>query len=112
MVPDVSKSPRLHVLDTGMLNYFVGLQQEILGTADLNSVYHGTVIEHIVGQESLARQYTALRGLAFWVREKSTSSSEVDYLFLYKEKLVPLEVKIRYHWYFAFIGRVYEYGTA
>lgn len=93
LLPDLSKSPRLHVLDTGMLNYFVGLQQEIIGTTDLNSVYQGRVIEHIVGQELLARQYSALRGLAFWVREKSTSIAEVDYLFLYKEKLIPVEVK-------------------
>lgn len=34
-----------------MLNYFVGLQHEILGTTDLNNVYQGMVIEHIVGQE-------------------------------------------------------------
>ncbi|MGZ3837257.1 MAG: ATP-binding protein [Flavisolibacter sp.] len=93
LLPDISKSPRLHVLDTGMLNYFVGLQQEILGSSDLNNVYHGTMIEHIVGQELLARQYSALHGLAFWVREKPTSSAEVDYLFRYKEKLVPVEVK-------------------
>ena len=91
--PDVRKSPRLHVLDTGMLNYFVGLQQEIIGTSDLNSVYQGTVIEHIVGQELLARQYSALHGLAFWVREKKTSDAEVDYIFRYKEKLIPIEVK-------------------
>lgn len=93
MLPDISKSPRLHVLDTGMLNYFVGLQREILGTTDLNKVYQGIVIEHIVGQELLARQYSALRGLAFWVREKTTSVAEVDYLFSYKEKLIPIEVK-------------------
>lgn len=93
LLPALSKSPRLHVLDTGMLNYFVGLQQEILGTTDLNNVYQGTVIEHIVGQELLARQYSALRGLAFWVREKTTSAAEVDYLFSYKEKLIPIEVK-------------------
>lgn len=93
VLPDVSKSPRLHVLDTGMLNYFVGVQHEILGTTDLNNVYHGTVIEHIVGQELLARQYSALHGLAFWVREKSASSAEVDYIFNYKGKLVPVEVK-------------------
>ena len=93
MQPDTGKSPRLHVLDTGMLNYFVGIRQEILGTADLSNVYQGTIIEHIVGQELLARQYSALHGLAFWVREKNASSAEVDYLFRYKEKLVPLEVK-------------------
>jgi predicted AAA+ superfamily ATPase len=93
LAPDLGKSPRLHVLDTGMLNYFVGLQQEILGTTDLNSVYQGTVIEHIVGQELLARQYSALHGLVFWVRDKPTSAAEVDYLFRYKEKLIPIEVK-------------------
>lgn len=93
LLPDISKSPRLHVLDTGMLNYFVGLQQEIIGTTELNNIYHGTVIEHIVGQELLARQYSALHGLAFWVREKTTSAAEVDYLFRFKEKLVPIEVK-------------------
>ncbi len=93
LLPDLSKSPRLHVLDTGMLNYFVGLQQEILGTSDLNSLYQGLVIEHIVGQELLACQYSSLHGLSFWIREKATSSAEVDYLFRYKEKLVPVEVK-------------------
>jgi predicted AAA+ superfamily ATPase len=93
LLPDMSKSPRLHILDTGMLNYFIGLQQEILGTADLNNVYQGMVIEHIVGQELLARQYSALHGLSFWVREKTTSVAEVDFLYRYKEKLVPVEVK-------------------
>jgi predicted AAA+ superfamily ATPase len=91
--PDISKSPRLHVLDTGMLNFFVGLQQEIIGTTDLNNIYHGTVIEHIVGQELLARQYSALHGLSFWARDKATSNAEVDYLVRYKEKLIPVEVK-------------------
>lgn len=93
LLPDVSKSPRLHVLDTGMLNYFVGLQQALIGTADLDSIYQGTIIEHIVGQELLARQYSALHGLAFWVREKSTSAAEVDYLIRFEEKLIPIEVK-------------------
>ncbi len=93
LLPDMSKSPRLQVLDTGMLNYFLGLQREIIGTADLNSIYQGTLIEHLVGQELLALQSNALHGLAFWVKEKTTSNAEVDYLFRYKEILVPIEVK-------------------
>lgn len=88
--PDLNKSPRLHVLDTGMLNYFVGIQQDIPGTAELDNVYHGTMIEHIVGQELLARQYSALHGLSFWVK---TSSAEIDYLHRYNGNLVPIEVK-------------------
>lgn len=91
--PDLNKSPRLHVLDTGMLNYFVGLQKEILGTEDLSYVYQGTMIEHMVGQELLASQYSALHGLQFWVREKPTASAELDYIYVFDGKLIPLEVK-------------------
>jgi predicted AAA+ superfamily ATPase len=91
--PDLDKSPRLQVLDTGMLSYFVGIQKEILGSEDLSVVYQGTMIEHITGQELLARQYSALHSLSFWVREKPTASAELDYLYPYDGKLIPIEVK-------------------
>lgn len=91
--PDLSKSPRLHVLDTGLLNYYVGIQKEILGTEDLSAVYKGTMIEHLMGQELLARQYSALHRLNFWARDKKSSSAEVDYLYQYDGKLIPIEVK-------------------
>ncbi len=93
VVPDKNKSPRLQLLDTGMLNYFVGLQRDIIGTPDLNTVYQGTVIEHLIGQEMLAFQFEALSGLSFWVRDKPTSSAEVDYIHLFEGKLIPIEVK-------------------
>ena len=90
---DYERSPRLQFLDTGMLNFFVGIQKDIIGTGDLNTVYGGTMIEHIVGQELLARQYSALHGLNFWIREKTTAMAEVDYLYQYDGKLIPVEVK-------------------
>lgn len=93
LLPDIKKSPRLHVLDTGLMNYYAGIQKEILGTTDLNSVYQGTVIEHMVGQEMLGSQHKALSHLNFWVREKKTSSAEVDYIVLIDGKLIPVEVK-------------------
>jgi len=93
LLPDLEKSPRLHVLDTGMLNYFVGIQEEIIMTDELSAVYRGTLIEHIVGQELLARQFSALGGLKFWVREKPTSNAEIDYLIEHRGKLIPVEVK-------------------
>ena len=93
LLPDHKKSPRLQILDTGMLNYFAGIQKEILGTADLNKVYQGTMIEHLVGQELLASQYNALSSLNFWVREKNTSSAEVDFVWPFEGKLIPIEVK-------------------
>lgn len=93
MVPDIKKSPRLQILDTGLLNYFVGIQKEIIGTDDLNSIYQGTLIEHLIGQELLAFQYNALSALNFWVREKKESTAEVDYLFQYDGMIIPIEVK-------------------
>ncbi len=93
MVPDIKKSPRLQILDTGLLNYFVGIQKEIIGTNDLNSIYQGTLIEHLIGQELLAFQYNVLSALHFWVREKKESTAEVDYLFQYDGLIIPIEVK-------------------
>ena len=93
LLSDHKKSPRLQILDTGMLNYFAGIQKEILGTSDLNKVYQGTMIEHLVGQELLASQYNALSSLNFWVREKNTSSAEVDFVWPFEGKLIPIEVK-------------------
>lgn len=93
MVPDINKSPRLQILDTGLLNYFVGIQKEIIGTDDLNSIYQGTLIEHLIGQELLAFQYNALSALHFWVREKKESTAEVDYLFQFDGLIIPIEVK-------------------
>jgi len=93
MVPDIKKSPRLQILDTGLLNYFVGIQKEIIGTDDLNKIYQGTLIEHLVGQELLSFQYNALSALHFWVREKKESTAEVDYLFQYDGLIIPIEVK-------------------
>jgi predicted AAA+ superfamily ATPase len=92
-LPNLKKSPRLHVLDTGLLNYFAGIQREIIGTGDLNDVYQGIMIEHLVGQELLAFQHNALSTLHFWVREKKTSVAEVDYLYPFDGKLIPIEVK-------------------
>jgi hypothetical protein len=93
LLPDYKKSPRLQVHDTGMLNYFAGIQKEVFGTIDLNKVYQGVLIEHLVGQELLSTQYNALSSLNFWVREKPTSTAEVDYIYPFDGKLIPIEVK-------------------
>lgn len=53
ILTDLKKAPRLHIVDTGLVNYFAGLQKELFGTGDLNSAYEGKIAEHIVGQEPL-----------------------------------------------------------
>jgi predicted AAA+ superfamily ATPase len=93
MIAELQKSPRLHLLDTGLMNYSAGIQKEIIGTKDLNTVYQGKIIEHLVGQELLANDSRALSTLNFWVREKTSSSAEVDYLFSFQSMIIPIEVK-------------------
>lgn len=92
-IEDYKKSPRLQFLDTGLVNHFAGLKNEILGTKDLNSVYQGTLVEHLVGQEILSYQTFPLNKLHYWVRQKNSSSAEVDFVYPFEGKIVPIEVK-------------------
>jgi predicted AAA+ superfamily ATPase len=92
-LPDLKKSPRLQVLDTGLLNHFSGIQGELLGASDLSEHYKGRIAEHIVGQEILANQESLLHPLQFWVREKKESNAELDFLVQRGSACVPVEVK-------------------
>ncbi|WP_211093109.1 DUF4143 domain-containing protein [Chitinophaga polysaccharea] len=93
LLPDRKKSHRLHVLDTGMLNFFAGLQKELISAKDIDSVYKGKIAEHILGQELLSSKYNILNELHFWVREKPTSTAEVDFVISYNSMIIPIEVK-------------------
>ncbi|GHT16002.1 ATPase [Bacteroidia bacterium] len=93
LLPNLRKAPRLQVLDTGLMNYFAGFQKEIMGTPDLDKIYQGQVVEHIVGQELLALKFNVLNELHFWIREKKDSNAEVDYILLYDGLVIPIEVK-------------------
>lgn len=93
LAPNIKKSPKLQVLDTGMLNYFGGFQKELFGTNDIDSAYQGKIAEHIVGQELLAYQTSPLYKLHFWSREKKQSNAEIDFLIQYADMIIPIEVK-------------------
>lgn len=91
--PDLKRSPRLQVLDTGMLNYFSNVQREVFTSNDLNNLYKGRIAEHIIAQELIATSDNYLQPLLFWVREKSGSNAEVDFLFSTPQGMIPIEVK-------------------
>lgn len=90
---NLRKSPKLQLLDTGFVNYFAGLQEELFGTKELSDAHEGKIVEHIVFQELLAASESVLQEFHFWVREKKQSNAEVDFVFPYKGLLIPLEVK-------------------
>lgn len=91
--PDTRKMPRLQFVDTGLLNYFAGLQDQYFLHKDLHSFYRGLLAEHIVGQELLCHRASLLHKPTFWVREKSQSNAEVDFVVQHRGKIIPVEVK-------------------
>ncbi len=91
--PDKRKSPRLQFVDTGLINYFAGLQDYYFKMEDLHSFYRGTLAEHIVGQEFLAMNMHKPGKVSFWVREKNRSNAEVDFVIPHKNLIIPVEVK-------------------
>jgi predicted AAA+ superfamily ATPase len=87
------KSPRLQMLDTGLVNYFSGIQKEVFEAPDITAIYRGRIAEHVVGQELMAGETSVLSKLHFWTREQRNSQAEIDYLFVFEGQLIPIEVK-------------------
>lgn len=92
-VPDMKKSPKLQFLDTGFLNHLNGLQQSVIYTSDLNSIYKGLLTEHISTQEVISLNTYRQSPVNFWVRKKKQSNAEVDLIFQHEGHLVPVEIK-------------------
>jgi len=93
IVPNFKKSPKLQFLDTGLINYFVGLQKDIFNSQNLDLVYGGKIIEHIVGQELISIHNERKKNFNFWVREDKRSNAELDFLFPFEQYVIPIEVK-------------------
>lgn len=93
LFPDKKKSPKLQLMDTGLMNHLAGIQKEIVSSPQLDKVFQGKLVEHIVGQELMAKKISVLSELNFWTREKKESVAEVDYIFVEEGLLIPVEVK-------------------
>ncbi len=92
-LPDFKKSPKIQLLDTGLVNYFANIQKELFGTNEIESLYAGRIAEHITGQEIMALFDNPLYKLNFWSRESKDSNSELDFIYIYNSMLIPIEVK-------------------
>jgi len=93
IITNFKKRPRLQFLDTGMLNQILNLQVEIINLKELDNLYHGKIIQHIIGQELISVFEDEDFKPHFWVRESRDSNAEVDYVFHYGNYIIPIEVK-------------------
>lgn len=90
---DLKKSPRLQILDTGLVNHTLGIQGDMLSMSDLNDAYRGAIIPHLVTQELISLQQLTDHKPYFWVREKPQSNAEVDLLYVHRHWVIPIEIK-------------------
>lgn len=90
---DFRKRPRLQIVDTGLMNYTMQVQPAMIGLQDLNTLYKGRVIQHLVTQEFWARYDLPSFKPHFWVRENPRSNAEVDLLCAHKQRVIPIEIK-------------------
>ena len=93
IMPDLKRSPRLQFLDTGILNFAMGIQAELIGLKDFSDLYRGKIIQHIVSQQLQAIHTELHYKPAFWVRENNNANAEIDLIFAYQKHIFPVEIK-------------------
>jgi predicted AAA+ superfamily ATPase len=88
------KKFKLLFLDVGLMVAASGLSSEILLAEDYFTLNRGALMEQFVGQELLSYQnYFKKKELYFWMREKTGSMAEVDYIIQSGQHIIPMEVK-------------------
>ena len=87
------RTPKLQLLDTGLLNHMVGLQGELLGEISIENTWRGKIAEHITGQELYSTESSVLGKLNYWLRDVKNSQAEVDFVIPFQGLLIPVEVK-------------------
>lgn len=90
---DFKKRPKLIWIDTGIVNYASGIQADVFSTKTIEDTWRGRIAEQIVAQELLILNLKVNVKRSFWRREKSDSEAEVDFLFPFDGKIIPIEVK-------------------
>ena len=93
LTPDSQKSPKLQLLDTGLMVSALGITADVLTLDDLQSVFNGRLVEHHLMQEHMTAYPLRKYEPKFWVRQKSGANSEVDLVYQYGARVIPVEFK-------------------
>ena len=93
IIPDYRKSMKLFGLDAGLINFQLGNQNEYLDQLSIGNILDGRMAEQITAQELISNVLPPFVELNFWIREKSQSQAEVDFILPFHDLLIPIEVK-------------------
>jgi predicted AAA+ superfamily ATPase len=86
---------KLYFLDVGLMNTMCGTKYFSLETLQNNRfVNEGNAAEQFIAQHLLyAGRPNSNPELFYWLREKSSSNAEIDFIIPWQEKIIPVEVK-------------------
>ena len=92
--PNKRRSPKMIMVDSGITNFFAGIQLEFLQNDELLDTWRGRAAEQIVAQELRVLLDSVYRDKQyFWVRDKKGTKAEIDFVWQYGSHIVPIEVK-------------------
>lgn len=87
------RTPKLQMLDSGLVNHMAGLQGALLGNNMVDAAFRGKTAEHMAGQELISSESSVIAKLNFWLRDSRNSQAEIDWVIPFKGMLIPVEVK-------------------
>ena len=93
-IPNHSRAPKLLWLDMGLVSAAAHNKREVFTANSLFDIWKGAYAEQVVGQELLTLSNRVMQRRVFWVNKNSQSAVEVDFLYEYNGRLVPIEVKL------------------
>lgn len=93
LIAQRKRPKKLLFLDTGLVNYQSGIQEEFLNLKDLNAFYRGRIAEQIVGQNVLAQFTQTPAKFFYWASEKPLGTAEVDFCLNHNGHIYGIEVK-------------------
>ncbi len=93
MISDQKKAPKLFWLDAGLVNYAANIRKEYVVSSDLMDTWRGKAAEQIAAQELKALSFEVGVKRNFWIRAKRGSTAEVDLVYQFDGRIIPIEVK-------------------
>jgi predicted AAA+ superfamily ATPase len=89
------KKTKYLIFDSGIYQRLLGLDiAELLIKDDFSTINKGNIAELTVGLELLKSEEPFVRkDLYYWHREEKNSRAELDYVYQFGQKIVPIEVK-------------------
>ncbi len=93
VISDHKKAPKLFWLDAGLVNYAANIRKEYIVSSSLMDTWRGKAAEQIVAQELRALSFDVGGKRNFWMRAKRGSVAEMDLVYQFDGKIIPIEVK-------------------